>query len=49
MEDTTRCVDADNGELHVVQQLWYSPREHDGFYLSQPKACSSGMADLGDR
>jgi integrase len=46
LEDTTRCVDPDNGELHVVQQLRYSPKGHDGFYLSEPKAGSSGTVDL---
>jgi integrase len=46
LEDTTRCVDPANGELHVVQQLRYSPQEYDGFYLCEPKAGSSGTVDL---
>ncbi|NJC68820.1 site-specific integrase [Planosporangium thailandense] len=46
VERGTRCVDADRGELHIVQQLRYSPREHGGFYLSEPKAGSSGTVDL---
>lgn len=46
MEYSTRCVDFGRGELHVVQQLRYSPREHGGFYLSEPKAGSSGTVDL---
>jgi integrase len=33
-------------ELHVVQQLRYSPRGHGGFYLSEPKAGSSGTVHL---
>ena len=48
MENGTRCVDARDGELHVVQQLRYSPQTHDGFYLSSPKAGSSGTVDLDD-
>ncbi|MFC7547164.1 tyrosine-type recombinase/integrase [Plantactinospora sp. GCM10030261] len=46
MEDGERCVDIGRAELHVVQQLRYSPKEHDGFYLSEPKAGSSGTLDL---
>ncbi|WP_412738162.1 tyrosine-type recombinase/integrase [Krasilnikovia sp. MM14-A1259] len=37
MEDGGRCVDSVHQELHVVQQLRYSPREYGGFYLSLPK------------
>ncbi|ROO52497.1 phage integrase family protein [Micromonospora sp. Llam0] len=46
MEDGTRCVDAGRGELHIVQQLRYSPKVYGGFYLSEPKARSSGTIDL---
>jgi integrase len=47
MEHTTRCVDATRGELHIVQQLRYAPRVYEGgFYLSEPKAGSSGTVDL---
>ena len=31
---------------HIVQQLRYAPQEHGGFYLSEPKAGSSGTVDL---
>ncbi|MFC3384894.1 tyrosine-type recombinase/integrase [Couchioplanes azureus] len=37
VEQGTRCLDAENEELHVVQQLRYAPREYGGFYLSLPK------------
>ncbi len=46
MEAGTRCVDQERGELHIIQQLRYAPRQHDGFYLSEPKAGSSGTIDL---
>lgn len=46
MEDGPRCVDPKRAELHVVQQLRYSPKEYGGFYLSEPKAGSSGTVDL---
>jgi integrase len=46
MEAGHRCFDPAHGELHVVQQLRYSPRDHGGFYLSGPKAGSSGTVDL---
>jgi hypothetical protein len=46
MEDGTRCVESANDELHVAQQLRYSPREYDGFYLCEPKAGSAGTVDL---
>ncbi|WP_243422701.1 hypothetical protein [Micromonospora globispora] len=39
-------VDQDRAELHIVQQLRYTPQEHGGFYLSEPKAGSSGTVDL---
>ncbi|MEO3926403.1 hypothetical protein ABGB07_21425 [Micromonosporaceae bacterium B7E4] len=45
-ENGARCVDSDRGELHVIQQLRYAPQEHGGFYLSEPKAGSSGAVDL---
>lgn len=41
-----RCIDRANEELNVIQQLRYSPKEHGGFYLSEPKAGSSGTIDL---
>ena len=31
---------------HIDQQLRYAPQEHGGFYLSEPKAGSSGTVDL---
>lgn len=46
MEHGTRCLDPASGDLHVVQQLRYSPKEYDGFYLSIPKAGSSGTVGL---
>ncbi|GAA3449223.1 tyrosine-type recombinase/integrase [Dactylosporangium matsuzakiense] len=46
LEDGHRCADPAEGELHVVQQLRYSPKEHGGFYLTRPKAGSSGTVDL---
>ncbi|MER7005226.1 site-specific integrase [Dactylosporangium sp. NPDC000555] len=46
MEDGLRCADQGEGELHVVQQLRYSPKEYGGFYLAKPKAGSSGTVDL---
>ncbi|GAA1028757.1 hypothetical protein GCM10009557_14960 [Virgisporangium ochraceum] len=46
MEDTDRCIDRANEELNIVQQLRYSPKEHGGFYLGEPKAGSSGTIDL---
>ena len=36
MEADPRYVDAAHGELHIVQQLRYSPKEYGGFYLSPP-------------
>ena len=41
-----RCIDRTNEELNVVQQLRYSPKEHGGFYICEPKAGSSGTIDL---
>ncbi|WBB65762.1 site-specific integrase [Micromonospora sp. WMMD812] len=46
MEDDARCVDTNGAELHVVQQLRYAPQQYGGFYLSEPKAGSSGTIDL---
>jgi integrase len=46
MEDGDRCVDSGREELHVVQQLRYAPQAYGGFYLSEPKAGSSGTIDL---
>ncbi|WP_433054214.1 tyrosine-type recombinase/integrase [Dactylosporangium sp. CS-033363] len=46
MEDGPRCIDPAEAELHVVQQLRYSPKEYGGFYLTEPKAGSSGTVDL---
>jgi len=46
MELGVRCVDNERQELHVVQQLRYAPQDYGGFYLSEPKAGSSGTVDL---
>lgn len=46
MEAGPRCVDQERSELHVIQQLRYSPKEYGGFYLSEPKAGSAGTIDL---
>jgi integrase len=46
MEDSERCIESAHQELHVVQQLRYSPKEYGGFYLSEPKSGSSGTIDL---
>jgi hypothetical protein len=32
LEHGPRCVDADHDDLHVVQQLRYSPKEYGVFY-----------------
>jgi integrase len=45
-EDGPRCLDEANEELHVVQQLRYSPRDYGGFCLTEPKGGSSGTVDL---
>jgi integrase len=45
-EDGPRCLDSPGNELHVVQQIRYSPATYGGFYLSEPKAGSSGTIDL---
>jgi integrase len=45
-EDGGRCLDRLHEELHVVQQLRYSPKEYGGFCLTAPKAGSSGTVDL---
>ncbi|WP_280838881.1 tyrosine-type recombinase/integrase [Micromonospora sp. A200] len=42
VEVGARCIDQERGGLHIVQQLRYAPQEHGGFYLSEPKAGSSG-------
>lgn len=46
MENGIRCTDFLRRELHVVQQLRYSPKEYGGFYLCEPKSGSSGTVDL---
>jgi integrase len=46
MEDGDRCIDSGRGQLHIIQQLRYAPQEYGGFYLSEPKAGSSGTIDL---
>jgi len=46
VEDGPRCFDWSEGELHVVQQLRYSPQMYGGFYLSGPKAGSFGTVVL---
>ncbi|MEV0568006.1 site-specific integrase [Dactylosporangium sp. NPDC050588] len=47
MEDGPRCVEPEDDELHVVQQLRYSPKDFEtGFYLAPPKSGSKGTVDL---
>jgi integrase len=46
VENGSRCLDPAHDELHVVQQLRYSPKEYGGFCLTEPKAGSSGTVDL---
>lgn len=46
LEHGPRCLDVPNEELHVVQQLRYSPKEYGGFCLTKPKGGSSGTVDL---
>ncbi len=47
VEHDVRCIDHGLGELHVVQQLQYAPSVYQGgFYLTEPKAGSSGTVDL---
>ncbi len=46
MEDGTQCVDPASAELHVIQQLQYSPKFYGGFFLTDPKAGSAGTVDL---
>lgn len=46
VEEGARCLDFVGDDLHVVQQIRYSPSEHGGFYLSEPKAGSTGTLDL---
>jgi integrase len=46
IEEGPRCVEPAHQELHVVQQLRYSPKAFGGFYLSEPKSRSSGTVDL---
>ncbi len=48
LEDSTRCIDADRQELHVVQQLRFHKLSYGGFYLAPPKAGSVGDVDLDD-
>jgi integrase len=51
-EDGSRCLDPENEELHVIQQLRYAPREYEGgFHLSLPKGVrtfdpAGGTVDL---
>jgi integrase len=45
-EDGPRCLDREHEELHVVQQLRYSPRDYGGFCLTEPKSGSAGTVDL---
>jgi integrase len=47
-EDGPRCLDPDNGEVHVVQQLRFHTAVYGGFYLSPPKSGSIGDVDLDD-
>ncbi|HEY8533318.1 MAG TPA: site-specific integrase, partial [Micromonospora sp.] len=37
MENSPRCLDHESGELHVIQQLRYSPKEYGGSYLCPPQ------------
>ncbi|RZU50998.1 site-specific recombinase XerD [Krasilnikovia cinnamomea] len=46
LEDSLRCIEPERGELHVVQQLRYSPQHYGGFYMAPPKSGSSGTVDL---
>ncbi len=46
MENGTRCADFLHRELHVVQQLRFSPEHYGGFYLASPKSGSSGTVDF---
>ncbi|MCZ7425896.1 site-specific integrase [Micromonospora sp. WMMA1949] len=48
LEDSTRCIDPDRQELHVVQQLRFHKVAYGGFYLAPPKAGSVGDVDLDD-
>jgi integrase len=45
-ENGPRCFEPETGELHVVQQLRYSPKDYGGFCLTGPKSGSSGTIDL---
>jgi integrase len=47
-EDGARCVDREQGEVHVVQQLRFHREVYGGFYLAPPKAGSVGDVDLDD-
>jgi hypothetical protein len=44
-EHGLRCLDVEREELHVVQQLRYSPKEYGRFAPTPPKAGSSGTVD----
>ncbi|MEV0131303.1 tyrosine-type recombinase/integrase [Dactylosporangium sp. NPDC050688] len=46
VEEGDRCFGFADNELRVVQQVRYSPQAYGGFYLSLPKAGSSGTIDL---
>ncbi|MEU4634235.1 site-specific integrase [Micromonospora chalcea] len=48
LEDSTRCIDPQQQELHVVQQLRFHKVPYGGFYLAPPKAGSVGDVDLDD-
>jgi integrase len=48
IEDGTRCIDPDDHEIHVVQQLRFHKSQYGGFYLAPPKSGSSGDVDLDD-
>ena len=49
VEDGSRCVDPDSGEVHVVQQLRFHREAYGGFYLAPPKSGSVGDVDLDDQ
>jgi integrase len=48
-EDGARCIDHDQGEIHVVQQLRFHKAAYGGFYLAPPKSGSVGDIDLDDQ
>lgn len=47
-ENSSRTVDPDAGQIHVVQQLQFHKQAFGGFYLAPPKAGSANDVDLDD-